>query len=292
MIYVANANAVPDDMYDVYMMPDSRVAAPRWSFLGRSTEDHVYNCKGGVFVPPSFGATSCLPQTIYGFSGHSRQDCEGLPMRMEFCNAAAPALLESRLAAPCVRIVTAQSLGYGNWVALFVFQVINSTVDLDRPLAYTEIATGEEEQVDTTLCWGAGAASAAVRTVLLATPTMGSHTPIPTPSGSLTATRAGGASASKTATPSAKPSMSCSAGPRSPSVTPLPSRSRSPASTRTRSNTRTSTPTPPRTPSFTPNPTNYNFRTGCGYGGPCHKSPSRTINPNLPPRSRKAKLRA
>ena len=94
-------------------MPDTTVAGWSWTWVGRTgalvnkvtgnrkhllpyaspaansrarhathrpaVEDHPscgsYDCRGGVFVPPSFGATSCLPTPLYGYDGLSQTEC-------------------------------------------------------------------------------------------------------------------------------------------------------------------------------------------------------------------------
>lgn len=75
---------------------------------------------------------------------------------------------------------------------------------------------------------------------------------------------------------------------------PTESRTRSKTGTSSRTGTPSATPsrsgTPAVTPSFTPRPTDYEFVNGCGHGGKCNKSPSRTVNPNEPSRTKKPRM--
>lgn len=82
-------------------------------------------------------------------------------------------LLERRLPAPCVRIVTSGDLT-DNWSMLLVLQVVNGVVDTNRPLAYAAL---EGQNVDMTLCWGGGRVASTAR---LPTPGLATHTPFPT----------------------------------------------------------------------------------------------------------------
>ena len=88
----ANANAVTDDIFDVYFTPDTTVINWQWQYVGRSVEEdpacgNITTCRGGVFVPPSFGDTACLPEPVIGYSGLAYANCAGIAFQVRVGNA-------------------------------------------------------------------------------------------------------------------------------------------------------------------------------------------------------------
>jgi hypothetical protein len=145
----------------------------------------------------------------------------------------------------------------------------------------TPTSTGSSSSSPSSSVTGSSAATATASTSASASETSTpaettSPSPTVSPSGTAAPSLSRTPAASQTATKTRLPSPS-----RTKTKTATKTRSRTPAKSKSKTRTRTRKSSRTRTPSFTPHPTDYNYNTGCGHGGPCYKSPTRTRKPKL-----------